>query len=102
MPPQEIRAMAGRAGLTGWVELAAFYARYLDVLNAEGVVDFAGLVNQAAVAAAALPGDAPMFYHPPGDAYKEGTVPTAPLPPPPAPGPLVVARGPGGLVGVFP
>lgn len=49
--PEEIASRAERAGLAGWKELAAFHRRYLEVLDAENVVDFAGLVEQAAVAA---------------------------------------------------
>lgn len=49
--PEDILAGAERAGLTGWRELAGFYRRYLEVLDAGGEVDFAGLVEQAAAAA---------------------------------------------------
>jgi superfamily I DNA/RNA helicase/RecB family exonuclease len=49
--PEDIAALAGAAGLAGWQEVAAFYRRYLDVLADQSVVDFSGLVNQAAQAA---------------------------------------------------
>ncbi|TMK30097.1 MAG: hypothetical protein E6G61_07820, partial [Actinobacteria bacterium] len=53
LDPDRILQEAGDAGLPGWRDLAGFYRRYLDVLDAQGAVDFAGLVVQAAVAAAA-------------------------------------------------
>src|SRR5437773_137694 len=49
--PADIIHQAERAALPGWKELAGFYGRYLDILASSGVVDFAGLVAQAAVAA---------------------------------------------------
>ncbi len=52
LPPDEIERRADRLGLSGWWELAAFHRRYLEVLDAEGAVDFAGLVEQAAAVAA--------------------------------------------------
>lgn len=52
LTPEEIMARAEASGLPRWRELAAFYRRYLQVLDDMGVVDFAGLVNQAAAAAA--------------------------------------------------
>jgi superfamily I DNA/RNA helicase/RecB family exonuclease len=51
LTPEEIVVRADKAGLGHWRELAGFYGRYLQVLSDEGSVDFAGLVNQAAVAA---------------------------------------------------
>src|SRR4029453_14183918 len=42
---------AAERGLAGWDELAAFLRHYLSVLDASSEVDFAGLVEQAAVAA---------------------------------------------------
>jgi superfamily I DNA/RNA helicase len=53
LDPDRILQEADQAGLSGWRDLAGFYRRYLDVLDAQGTVDFAGLVVQAAVAAAA-------------------------------------------------
>ena len=52
LPPDEIERRAEQRGLTGWRELAGFYRRYLEVLDARNTVDFPGLVEQAAVAAA--------------------------------------------------
>jgi superfamily I DNA/RNA helicase/RecB family exonuclease len=49
--PEDIGSKAEAAGLAGWKEVAAFYRRYLDVLADQSVVDFSGLVNQAAQAA---------------------------------------------------
>ncbi len=49
--PDDIDAAAEARGLGGWHELSDFLRRYLQVLDAEGAVDFAGLVEQAAVAA---------------------------------------------------
>lgn len=49
--PEEIEAAAEVRALGGWRELAGFLRRYLQVLDAESAVDFAGLVEQAAVAA---------------------------------------------------
>ena len=51
LDPEETLERAERAGLAAWRELALFYRRYLDVLAAEGAVDFAGLVGEAALAA---------------------------------------------------
>jgi superfamily I DNA/RNA helicase/RecB family exonuclease len=68
--PDDLQAVASRAGLTGWIELAGFYRRYLDVLYARGEVDFAGLVVQAGNAAAA--GD-PLYEHVMVDDYQEAT-----------------------------
>jgi superfamily I DNA/RNA helicase/RecB family exonuclease len=48
LSPDELMARSEAAGLTGWRELGAFYRRYLQVLDDEGAVDFAGLVEQAA------------------------------------------------------
>jgi superfamily I DNA/RNA helicase/RecB family exonuclease len=46
--PDDIERKARERNLTGWRELAAFYRRYLQVLDNAGLVDFAGLVMQAA------------------------------------------------------
>jgi superfamily I DNA/RNA helicase len=51
LSPDEVIERAGRAGLWTWRDPAGFYRRYLDVLDAEGSVDFAGLVEQGAAAA---------------------------------------------------
>jgi superfamily I DNA/RNA helicase len=58
--PEDIQVAAAARGLGGWIELAAFYGRYLDVLGAEGAVDFGGLTGQAALAAER---DEPLFDH---------------------------------------
>jgi superfamily I DNA/RNA helicase len=58
--PDQIREAAEREGLTGWKDPTGFYQRYLDVLDAQNAVDFAGIVGQAAVAAAA--GDPPLDH----------------------------------------
>ncbi|MEW6060067.1 MAG: ATP-dependent DNA helicase [Actinomycetota bacterium] len=58
--PDEILERADRAGLPGWRDPAGFYRRYLEVLDAEGSVDFAGLVEQAAVAGSS---GEPLFDH---------------------------------------
>jgi superfamily I DNA/RNA helicase/RecB family exonuclease len=68
--PEQIAERAGRAGLSGWHELAGFYRRYLQVLDGEGAVDFAGLVEQAAVGAAE---GEPLFDHLVVDDYQEAT-----------------------------
>jgi len=68
--PDDILARAERAELTGWIELAAFHRRYLEVLDAEERVDFAGLVEQAAVASGI--GDPP-FEHVLVDDYQDAT-----------------------------
>jgi superfamily I DNA/RNA helicase/RecB family exonuclease len=73
LSPDEVLRKADAAGLPGWLELAGFYRRYLDVLNAEGVVDFAGLVLQAG--ASAGKGE-PLFDHVLVDDYQDATLGT--------------------------
>jgi superfamily I DNA/RNA helicase/RecB family exonuclease len=51
LEPDDIAKAAESRSLGGWIELAEFLRRYHEVLDAEGAVDFAGLVVQAAVAA---------------------------------------------------
>jgi superfamily I DNA/RNA helicase len=53
LDPDRILQEAGEVGLAGWRDLVGFYRRYLDVLDAQGAVDFAGVVVQAAVGGAA-------------------------------------------------
>jgi len=84
--PDEIVARAEAGGLGGWRELTVFYRRYLHVLADEGVVDFAGLVNQAA--AAAPRGDR-LFDHLLVDDFQEATL---------AEEALIVGLGPDTLV----
>ena len=68
--PDDIERRAAERGLAGWDELAAFLRHYLSVLDASSEVDFAGLVEQAAVAAGA--GDPP-FDHLMVDDYQDTT-----------------------------
>jgi superfamily I DNA/RNA helicase/RecB family exonuclease len=70
LEPADIVARAEKAGLSGWREVAAFYDRYLQVLDSEGAVDFAGLVVQAAAAAGR---GTPLFDHVLVDDYQEAT-----------------------------
>jgi len=58
--PEELQATAGRAGLGGWAELARFAAEYQSVLDDLGLVDFAGMLQRAAVVAGNGP---PPFDH---------------------------------------
>jgi len=71
LSPDDVARSAERAGLTGWQELAVFYRRYRDVLDGAGLVDFAGLVMQASLAAAE--GD-PVMDHLLVDDYQDGTL----------------------------
>ncbi len=68
--PAQLASRAGRSGTSGWLELAEFYRRYLDVLGELGAVDFAGLVVQAAAAAGRAE---PLFDHLLVDDYQEAT-----------------------------
>ncbi|HEU4832672.1 MAG TPA: ATP-dependent DNA helicase [Actinomycetota bacterium] len=68
--PDDLERRAAERGLAGWNELAAFLRHYLSVLDASSEVDFAGLVEQAAVAAGA--GDPP-FDHVMVDDYQDTT-----------------------------
>ena len=68
--PDDIDRRAAERGLAGWDELAAFLRHYLSVLDASSEVDFAGLVEQAAVAAGA---DDPPFDHVMIDDYQDTT-----------------------------
>jgi superfamily I DNA/RNA helicase/RecB family exonuclease len=49
--PREIEGRATEVGLTGWIELARFFERYLHVLDGQRQIDFAGLLEQATAAA---------------------------------------------------
>lgn len=71
LAPEEMAARAEERGLTGWLELASFYRRYLDVLADQGQVDQAGVVWEAANAAAAGPGP---FRHVLVDDYQDTTL----------------------------
>jgi superfamily I DNA/RNA helicase/RecB family exonuclease len=70
LKPEDVQQRAAARGLTGWDELAAFYRRYLQVLDDTGAVDFAGLVEQASVAASQ--GPAP-YDHILVDDYQDST-----------------------------
>jgi superfamily I DNA/RNA helicase/RecB family exonuclease len=70
LTPEEIQSAAKARSLGGWRELARFLRRYLEVLDAEGAVDFAGLVEQAAVAAEI---GEPMVDHVLVDDYQDST-----------------------------
>jgi superfamily I DNA/RNA helicase len=89
--PDDIEVVAARRGWGGWAELAGFLRRYLEVLDAEGAVDFAGLVEQAAVAAAA---GEPMFDHVLVDDYQDATFAAERLLASLRPATLVVAGNP--------
>lgn len=69
--PDEIMSRAEVLGLRGWRELAGFYRRYIQILGDEGLVDFAGLINQAA--AGAPLGDR-LFDHLLVDDYQDATI----------------------------
>lgn len=71
LTPEHIETKAAEAGLTGWRELAAFYAQYVDVLGELNAVDFAGLVWQAS---RALEAGVPMFDHVLADDYQDTTL----------------------------
>ena len=62
LTPEEIETRAEARGLTGWRELARFYRDYLDVLDADRVVDFAALIGRAEAAVSAA--DTPLARSP--------------------------------------
>ena len=76
LTPDAIEKRAKEAKLTGWLELAAFYRRYLQGLDDEDAVDYAGLVEQAASAAAEAE---PLFDHVLVDDYQDATFATESL-----------------------
>jgi len=76
LEPEEILEKADAAGLSGWRELAEFYRRYLEGLDDDAAVDFAGLVEQAAVAAGK---GKPLFDHLLVDDYQDTTLGTEAL-----------------------
>ncbi len=69
--PEELSEAAAAAGLGGWEELARFAAEYLGVLDAANQVDFAGLLQRAALAATEGP---PLFDHILVDDYQDTTL----------------------------
>ncbi len=79
LSPDELRERAGAAGRTGFLELADFYERYLDVLDAIGAVDFPGLVRAAARVAEDRRGTDPPFDHLLVDDYQDATFATEAL-----------------------
>jgi superfamily I DNA/RNA helicase/RecB family exonuclease len=70
LKPEDIMQRATDRGLTAWEELARFYRKYLQVLDSQGAVDFAGLVEQAAAAALGKP---PLYDHVLVDDYHDTT-----------------------------
>ena len=68
--PDELAATAQAREMTGWVELARFLGRYQAVLDDLNAVDFAALLQRAAVVAA--DGD-PLFDHVMLDDYQDST-----------------------------
>ena len=70
LTPEDIETAGAERSLGGWPELARFLRRYLHQLDVESAVDFAGLVEQAAVAAEI---DDPMFDHVLVDDYHDTT-----------------------------
>src|SRR5213592_2996260 len=70
--PEELSDAAAAAGLGGWEELARFAAEYLGVLDAANQVDFAGLLQRAALAAAEE--GPPLFDHILVDDYQDTTL----------------------------
>ncbi|MGH2636138.1 MAG: UvrD-helicase domain-containing protein, partial [Actinomycetota bacterium] len=96
--PEDIEASARTRSLRGWAELAEFLRRYLEVLDAEGAVDFAGLVEQAAVAAEL---GEPMFDHVLVDDYQDTTFAAERLLAALRPATLVVAGNAGAYVYSF-
>ena len=71
LTPEEIHEKAASRGLSGWNELARFYQEYLDVLDADRVVDFAALIGRAETAAAAS--ETPLLQHLLVDDYHDAT-----------------------------
>jgi superfamily I DNA/RNA helicase len=89
--PEEIQAKAATRGLSGWLELARFARAYLDVLDADRVVDFAALIGRAEAAAAASD---PLLDHLLVDDYHDATFAQEALVQSLRPGDLVVAADP--------
>ena len=98
LDPAAITQRAKAAGLSGWLELAAFYERYLQVLDDEDAVDYAGLVEQAARAASQ---GKPPYDHVLIDDYQDATFATEALLAALRPASLVVAGDPGAHIFSF-
>ncbi len=47
LEPEDVAGLGADAGRDDWVGLGAFFTEYLDVLDAEGVLDYAELVHRA-------------------------------------------------------
>lgn len=47
LEPEDVADLGANAGRGDWVALGAFFTEYLDVLDAEGVLDYAELVHRA-------------------------------------------------------
>jgi superfamily I DNA/RNA helicase/RecB family exonuclease len=71
--PEDLEAGARDRGMTGWLEVAAFYRRYLEVLDGQREVDFAGVVEQASVSADR---GEPLFDHLLVDDFQDATLGT--------------------------
>ena len=71
LAPEEIEARAEPRGLTGWRELTRFYRDYLDVLDADRVVDFAALIGRAEAAMSSS--EVPLLEHLLVDDYQDAT-----------------------------
>jgi superfamily I DNA/RNA helicase/RecB family exonuclease len=96
--PADIRKRADAAGLAGWAELADFLQRYQEGLDGDRLVDFAGLLEQAAAAA---PGGDPPYDHVMVDDYQDTTFAAEALLAGLRPASLVVAGNPDGHVFSF-
>lgn len=51
LEPADLGRVAEAEGRSDWAALAGFFAEYLDVLDAAGAIDYAGLVHRAALLA---------------------------------------------------
>ncbi|QYX77651.1 ATP-dependent helicase [Streptomyces akebiae] len=51
LAPEDLRAFASRIGRPDWLAASAFLAEYLDVLDLQGVLDYAELVHRAVLLA---------------------------------------------------
>ena len=51
LDPDQLGALAHREGRDDWAALAGFYGEYLDVLDAQGALDYAELVHRAVLVA---------------------------------------------------
>jgi superfamily I DNA/RNA helicase/RecB family exonuclease len=51
LDPDDLASLAAREGRPDWVAMGAFFGEYLDVLDAQGAVDYAELVHRAVLLA---------------------------------------------------